>query len=232
MSWRIANALLGISLAVTLTTPCLGADLNESRQRANSDDAKTVEEAFFHANARGLVILHVEPNKLRVGGREFRVKRNPVGPGCFVYDPRTRFSGVERNLVWWVPKEGSGYPLNGPSKMVTPGLRWPREDGVDAPPTGAVIEYVFEGKPMPRPEKAASPSAQDTFTVKEYRIYRALIGAPMSVSEDAALESAARRYGVTVGEARGATDKVQRVLFQNNWFGSPEAEIRHASDWK
>jgi hypothetical protein len=142
-----------------LSIPCLAADLNQYRERANSDDAKTVEEAFFHANARGLVISHIEPNKLRVGGREFRVKRNPAGPGCFVYDPRTRFYGVKRNLVWWVPKEGSAYPLNSPSKMVTPGLKWPREDGIDAPSTGSVIDYVFEGKPL-RDPNAGTPGPE------------------------------------------------------------------------
>ena len=124
------------------------ADLKTYRERANSDDAQSVTEAFFHGEARALVILHVEPNKLRVGGREFRVKRNPVGKGCFVYDPRTRFYGVKRNLVWWIPKEDKAYSLNSPSKMVTPGLKWPREEGVDAPSTFEVIDYVFEGKPM------------------------------------------------------------------------------------
>ena len=79
-----------------------------------SDDAQTVEEEFFHAEARAFVIRHVEPNALRVGGLEFRVKRNPVGEGCFVYDPRTRFHGVERLLVWWVPTGGTAYALNSP----------------------------------------------------------------------------------------------------------------------
>jgi len=127
------------------------ADLKTYRERASSDDAQTISEAFFHAEARGLVIRHVEPNKLRVGGREFRVKRNPAGEGCFVYDPRTRFHGVERNLVWWIPEEEKAYPLNGPSKMVTPSLKWPREAATEAPSTSKVIDYVFNGKPMSEP---------------------------------------------------------------------------------
>jgi len=132
------------------------ADVKTYRERANSDDAESRTEAFFHGEARALVILHVEPNKLRVGGQEFRVKRNPVGKGCFVYDPRTQFYGVKRNLVWWAPKEDKAYPLNSPSKTVTPGLKWPREEGVDAPSTFKVIDYVFEGKPM---MTAIAPSA-------------------------------------------------------------------------
>lgn len=76
--------------------------------------------------ARGIVIQSVELNKLHVGGREFETMANPKGDGVFVYDPRTRFSGVERYLIWMVIKD-QAYPLNGPSKMVTPSLKWPRD---------------------------------------------------------------------------------------------------------
>ena len=199
-----------------------------------SDDAQTVEEEFFHAEARAFVIRHVEPNELRVGGLEFRVKRNPVGEGCFVYDPRTRFHAVERLLVWWVPTGGTAYALNSPAKMVTPGLPWPREAGVDAPSTSDVVDYVFHGKPMipsiVSKEAPAGPGTP-TFTVNEYRIYRAVIDTPMSVSESETLQRTAQRYGVSVQEAREVVDKVQKVLFQNGWMSTPATEIRHASDW-
>ena len=143
--------------------PDVASSANESeqtslatyRERANSDDAQSIEESFFHANARALVISNIEPNKLGVGGQEFRVKRNPVGEGCFVYDPRTRFRGTLRTMVWWVPKEGVVYKLNGPSHMVTPSLKWPGEAGIDGPPTHEIVDYVFHDKPMSRP--ALSP---------------------------------------------------------------------------
>lgn len=77
--------------------------------------------------SRGIVILALEiPNKLKVAGREFITKQNPKGEGTFVYDPRTRFSGIQRNLMWIVLGE-TAYALNGPSKMLTPSLPWPRE---------------------------------------------------------------------------------------------------------
>jgi hypothetical protein len=76
--------------------------------------------------ARGIVIQALEPNELGVGGAEFRTKPNEKGDGVFVYDPRTRFNGVEKYLIWLVI-EDAAYPLNGPSKMLTPSLRWPRE---------------------------------------------------------------------------------------------------------
>jgi hypothetical protein len=123
-------------------------DIAIQRQGASSDDAESVEEAFAHAEARALVIRHIEPNELRVGGAEFRVKRHPGGHGTFVYDPRTHFAGVERNLVWWIPDSGRAYALNSPSKQVTPALKWPHEDGLQAPDTAAVMGYVFRGEPM------------------------------------------------------------------------------------
>jgi hypothetical protein len=77
--------------------------------------------------ARSIVILALQmPNNLKVGGAEFKTKPNPKGTGVFVYDPRTRFNGVQRNLVWLVI-EDEAYPLNGPSKTLTPELKWPRE---------------------------------------------------------------------------------------------------------
>ena len=81
---------------------------------------------------------------------------------------------------------------------------------------------------------AATPSTAQAagFTVQEYRIYRAVIDTPMSVPERQALESVAQDNGVSVDEVRKAVTGVQRALSRNNWFGTPESEIRHASDWK
>ena len=166
----VASSWVAIALAASVGQD----DLRELRERANSDDAQTIEEAFFHANARALVILNIKPNKLRIGGDGLRVKRNPVGEGCFVYEPRIRFYGVDRKLVWWVPKDGKAYPLNGPSKMVTPDLKWPREEGIRAPVTFVVIDYVFDGKPMPAPSAPSSRSKLAPYTVEEYRIYLAV----------------------------------------------------------
>ena len=121
----------------------------------HSDDAESIDEVQFHAMARAAVILNVEPNQLGVAGREFRVKRNPTAPGgAFVYDPRDRFQGVERNLVWWVPSGDIGaliaYPLNSPSQLVTPGSEFPGRAGLtEFPNTPDVVAYVFRGEPMP-----------------------------------------------------------------------------------
>jgi hypothetical protein len=52
----------------------------------------------------------------------------------------------------------------------------------------------------------------------------------MTIPEAQAFQNAAKRYGVTVAEAQKKTKKVQDILFRSKWFGSPEAEIRHASD--
>lgn len=76
-----------------------------------------------------------------------------------------------------------------------------------------------------------TPTPGITFTVLEYRIYRAVIDTPMSVSEAQAISNAATKYGVSPTQARDTTEKAMSALAQNNWFGRPENEIRHASDW-
>ena len=100
--------------------------------------------------ARGIVIQAVEPNKLKVGGAEFKTMDNPKGEGVFVYDPRTKFYGTKRYLIWMVINDVA-YPLNGPSKMVTPSLKWPRDanpgtwekTGLDQFMSSDAIEIVF-----------------------------------------------------------------------------------------
>ncbi len=52
------------------------------------------------------------------------------------------------------------------------------------------------------------------------------------LSEVNAIQNAFTRYGVTVADANRAAERVLRLLYANEWFGRPEVEIRHASDWK
>ena len=223
---------------VASTSAVVDTDLREMRERGQSDDAESVEEAFFHGMARAAVILNVEPNTLRVGGGEFRVKRNPVAPGgAFVYNPRDEFYGVTRNLVWWVPSGDvtalMAYPLNGPSKGVTPGLEFPSRAGLlEVPNTADVVGYVFRGETMPAPSATENTSAPvGSFTVLEYRIYQALMDAPMSESQEDALRRIAGEFDTTPEDALRTIDMVQQTLFQNGWMGTPAQQIRRASDW-
>ena len=78
-----------------------------------------------------------------------------------------------------------------------------------------------------------SPSLSGpTFTVKEYRFYRAVIDTPMSVSEEQALRTIGQRYGASPEEVRSAAEQVQETLSLNGWLGTPESEVRRASDWQ
>ena len=72
----------------------------------------------------------------------------------------------------------------------------------------------------------------ESFTVREYEIYRSVIDTPMNVDDDAARQAVAERHRLTVDEVRTVVDSVMARMFRNGWFGSPEFEIRHASDWK
>lgn len=65
-------------------------------------------------------------NTLGVRSSDLALKVNPKGAGTFVYVAQTRFGDVERNLLWLV-LDGRAYALNGPSKLLTPNLPWPRD---------------------------------------------------------------------------------------------------------
>ena len=76
-----------------------------------------------------------------------------------------------------------------------------------------------------------SPDSSDSFTVREYRIYRMILDTPLSVPENEAMRQADAKYGASSDEVRVIFDKVQRLLSRNDWFGPTEVEIRRASDW-
>lgn len=78
---------------------------------------------------------------------------------------------------------------------------------------------------------AAVPPNTGSFTVQEYRLYREIISTPSTVPEAEALEIAGRKHGVPPTAVHDAAKHVQEVLLRNNWFASPDAEIRHAADW-
>jgi len=208
---------------------------NQDRSaKSKTDDAKIQEELTKHIDSIKLVVSKVDKNKLGVNGERFRAKSNPIGKGCFVYDPNTNYSGVTRQLVWWVPSLSTAYPLNSPSKLVTPSLKWAREDGVDAPTTSEVIGYVFENKLMEKVEQNNNTrlTTNKTFTVKEYKMYREMISIPMSISEEKALENIAKKYDMSTDEVKSSIRKVLEILYTNKWSGSTESEIKHASDYK
>ena len=52
------------------------------------------------------------------------------------------------------------------------------------------------------------------------------------VGESEAFERVAKQFRVGPVDVQKTTDKVQKVLAKNGWYGSAAAEIRHASDWK
>jgi hypothetical protein len=72
------------------------------------------------------VAASLETNKLGIQTSDLQSMDNPEGEGKFVYVSQTRFSGVERYILWLVI-EGKAYPLNGATKNVIPSLPWPRD---------------------------------------------------------------------------------------------------------
>lgn len=80
-------------------------------------------------------------------------------------------------------------------------------------------------------EPATRANEQPSFTVREYRIYRALIDTPMSVAENEARQAVARRFSIPTDSVREIASRVEGILFANRWYDSAASEIRHASDW-
>lgn len=241
--------LLSVALALAAVVAC-GNDTNtpapepiaegtlqDQLNDSMSDDARTVDESQFHALARAEVLRSVLPNELNVGGAKFRVKRNPTYlGGAFVYSPVTEFRGVTRYLVWWVPEGDlhklSVYPLNAPSQLVTPDLEFPGSAGILEYPNAAdVVGYVFEGQPLERVSMSTPRPETGSYTVREYRMYRALIDTPITVSEEEAIRRIAETNGVAPAEADRIIRSVQNTIMSNEWAGLPAQEIRRASDW-
>lgn len=224
--------LIILALLAVLLTPLTSVaqdHLREARERANSDDARTLQEAAFHAAARATVIRRLATNRFNLGGSTFRVKRHPAALGCFVYEPRTRFAGVVRQFVWWVNDDNTAFAMNGPSKTLTPAVEFPPRGAIQ--PTYQVVAYVFDGEPLPPLENRRAAGTTGGFTVKEYHAYRAVIDAPMSVSEEQAYRQVGRCLGLSAADVPDAVRKVQRILFPNGWMGRPADEVKRASDW-
>ncbi|WP_198471043.1 hypothetical protein [Acetomicrobium sp. S15 = DSM 107314] len=234
--YRVALLIGCIALMFVLLTHDESPEnesLTKYRKRANSDDAQTVEEAIFHATARDLIISHIEPNKLGIKGHEFRVKRNPVGEGCFVYDlaPNPIIQTQKDYLVWWVRDDTHAYALNGPSKMVTPTLPYPREDlGAKYNEiTTIVVNYTFRNVPIIYWPASVSTPPTETYTVMEYKIYDYVINA--SMPEEKAIQEMAKHYNISTEQVKEICDKVSNILYKNNWFGmSCEQLLKQASD--
>jgi hypothetical protein len=99
---------------------------DRSQNNLNPPSPSATRESSEEVNAVKIVSASVESNNLNVTSGDFRTRKNPKGDGVFVYVPRTRFFGVERYVIWMVI-DSKAYALNGPSKMVTPSLPWPRD---------------------------------------------------------------------------------------------------------
>ena len=78
------------------------------------------------SNHIGVVSRYLGMNQLGIEASHLSEMPNPKGEGTFVYVPQTRYSGVERYVIWLVI-ENRAFALNGVTKIITPSLPWPRE---------------------------------------------------------------------------------------------------------
>lgn len=104
--------------------------------------------------------------------------------------------------------------------------------GIGCYSSGSVRSSTASSTEKTRSDDVQKASPTATFTVNEYKMYRAVINVPSSVPEQQALQNVSRQYKIPVEDLRKVVNKVQKNLFDNKWFGTPESEIRRASDWK
>ena len=108
--WRKLS--VGFGLLLVAVSPAVAQE-RESESDVSSEAIKAVASAL-------------EPNSLGVVEDDLRHVQNSRGDGVFVYVSQTRYSGVERYIIW-IFIERRVYPLNGATKALTPTLPWPRE---------------------------------------------------------------------------------------------------------
>ena len=99
--------------------------------------------------------LAYNQTEIELNPGDFKYLENPVGEGIFIYEPETRFFGVERFFIW-VYLDNNIYVVNGATRGVTPNF----PVACDVPyevwkltklsPYSAVdlIGYIYEGKEL------------------------------------------------------------------------------------
>lgn len=122
-------SVLLVGLVITLG--CSVPSNKSPHQSQNNPPSPSVsiessQQSAEEVNALRLVSAAIESNKLNVTSADLKAKKNPKGQGVFVYVSQTRYSGVERHVIW-MTIDSKAYALNSPSKMVTPSLSWPRD---------------------------------------------------------------------------------------------------------
>ena len=69
----------------------------------------------------------------------------------------------------------------------------------DVPDTTDVVADVFRGEPMETTKAAATEASSGSFTVRDYRTYKAVMDTPLSVSKADARQRVAEQNNITAG---------------------------------
>lgn len=177
---------------------------------------KTFEEAVDQIKAE----LQFNGTEIELNPDNFLYKENPVGGGLLIYEPETRFFGVERYFIW-IYLDGTLYVPNGATKDVTPNVLWPRDadaetwarTNLDPFQATALIEYLFEGKELtpyeaPPPAQTENEEIRFGYTIEERKeIYQDIIRVEdRAVAEDKPADSyyseVMDKYGLTYDEVK------------------------------
>jgi hypothetical protein len=99
--------------------------------------------------------LAYNQTEIELNPKHFKYLENPVGEGIFIYEPETRFFGVERFFIW-IYLNDNLYVLNGATRNVTPNIPVARDvpseiwglTNISPYSATDLIGFIFEGKEL------------------------------------------------------------------------------------
>jgi len=170
--------------------------------------------------------LEYNQTEIKLNPGDFKYLENPIGEGIFIYEPETRFFGVERFFIW-VYLDNNIYVVNGATRGVTPNFPVARDvpyevwklTKLSPYPAVDLIGYIFEGKELipwnetPAPTFTPLPEILFGYTTEERKqIYYDLVEA----EDKADLENkgfsfyhqeVADKYGITLEQLEQIGDE-------------------------
>ena len=186
-------------------------------------------------NALTKITNELESNltEIILNPKSFQYLENPIGEGIFIYDPSTRFFGVERYFIWVYINEEI-YVVNGATRSVTPKIPVCDEaspevwelTNISINPASDLIDFIFEGEELKpsykKPKSTVTPGPEILFgytTEERKQIYYEKVEA----EDKAWLENklSANFYHQEVADLYGLTleqlDQIGLEGTLNNW---------------
>ena len=171
--------LLSIVITLTLLSCVCSSTTGDQEDSANSpidvqnrtNTNSEIEEEIDNAIETITQELQYNTTEIVLKPENFLFAENPVGDGVFIYEPETRFFGVERYFVW-VVLDNHIILINGATKNMTPNLPYSREvpselwnrTNLNTSSTSQILGFLFRGEEL---EPYIFPIPAYTYTLEQ-----------------------------------------------------------------